>query len=211
MRRLHRDAERLFGIDEALRREADEMLAASGIGGILSEHDFQAVGSYAMKTMTWRDVDFELHAEPEPEAFWTLCRKLAGTGWCVRMQCVDHYREQVFAPYGLYCGLRVAPPGRTEPAPKDGPGTWKLDIWTMREAEAEDRVGHKRHLWARRMNDENRAYILAIKEAMCKLPDYGGRMIATHIYEAVLEQDIHDADSFFHWWRRRCDSIFLPS
>jgi hypothetical protein len=201
---MHRDAERLFALDETLRREADEVLAASGIGSILSDAGFIPVGSYPMRTMTWREVDFELHAEPEPQKFWDMCRELAGTGWCHRMQCVDHYQEQVFTAYGLYCGIRIACPERTAaPTAEGGPDVWKLDIWTMREAEAEEQLGRQRRIWESRLSDETRSYILAIKEDACRQPEYGGHLLAIHIYEAVLEQDIRDADSFFWWWRRK--------
>lgn len=200
---MHRDAERLFALDETLRREADEVLAASGIGSILNDAGFIPVGSYSMRTMVWRDLDFELQAEPQPEAFWDLCRELAATGWCVRMVCVDHYREQAFTAFGLYCGLRVAPKERTEPAPKDRPDVWKLDIWIMRQTEAETQLEPQRARWQRQMTEEKRSHILAIKEAACRQPQYGGRLLPIHIYDAVLEDNILDVDSFFGWWRRK--------
>ncbi|MCE5240840.1 hypothetical protein LLH23_20445 [bacterium] len=200
---MHRDAERLFALDEGLRREADEMLQASGIGAILKRRGFGPVGSYAMHTMVWRDLDFERYAEPDWDTYWQTCTRFAQTGWCTRLQCVNHYREQAFKDYGLYCGLRVAPPDRVEATPKDDPEVWKLDIWTARAEEFEAQAGAKRRLWQSRLNDETRSYILALKEACCRDERYRKTLLSVHVYEAVLEQSIRDEESFFHWWRTR--------
>ena len=40
---MHPDSQRLFALDEALRAEADRMLAQSGIGPILRESGYKAV------------------------------------------------------------------------------------------------------------------------------------------------------------------------
>lgn len=199
---MHPEAERLFALDEALRREADEMLAASGIGAVLRDRFFTPVGSYAMRTMTWRDLDFERAAEPDWDDFWETCTRFALTGWCTRLQAVDVYRED-WADGGLYCGLRVAPPGHDAPVPKRDTATWGLDVWTARAVEFEARAGAQRRLWQKRLDDETRSYILAIKEACCRDPRYRKTLLSVHIYEAVLEQDIHDMDSFFHWFRTK--------
>jgi hypothetical protein len=62
---MHPDASRLFAGEASLRAEADAMLAASGIGAILAGAGYTAVGSYAMRTMTRRDLDFERAEEPD--------------------------------------------------------------------------------------------------------------------------------------------------
>jgi len=54
------DVARVFALDEGLRGEADRMLAASGLGEVLRAEGYNPVGSYVMRTMTWRDLDFEL-------------------------------------------------------------------------------------------------------------------------------------------------------
>ncbi len=59
---------RLFAIDTKLRTEADQLLKQSGIGEILLNEGFKPSGSYIMKTMTWRDLDFErIDANPNWE------------------------------------------------------------------------------------------------------------------------------------------------
>jgi hypothetical protein len=195
------DSQRLFALDAALRSEADQMLAQSGIGPILREAGYEAVGSYVMKTMTWRDLDFERYQEPNWGRHWEVGTRLAQTGWCVRLQCIDVYRE-AWHDFGYYWGLRVVPPDRKESAPPGDPMVWKLDLWTGRPKEFRPGLARRR-TWGSLMTDEARSHILAIKEAMCEQPEYRKSLLSVHIYEAVLECGVRDVDGFFHWWKLR--------
>ena len=135
---MHPEANRLFTLDAALREEADQVLADSGIGSMLAKSGYQAVGSYVMRTMVWRDLDFGRYEEPDWRRHWQIGTRLAETGWCVRLQCIDVYREAwmgVQPDFGYYWGVRVAPPSRSEPTPPGDPTVWKLDIWMARPEE----------------------------------------------------------------------------
>jgi len=195
---MHRDADRLFSTDQSLRKEADTVLVRSGIGEILQDGGYRAVGSYAMRTMTWRDLDFERYTEPDWAEHWEVGTKLAETGWCVRLQCVDVYREQ-WQDYGLYWGLRVADPNETQSARPGDPKVWKLDLWTARPEEFAP-AQLRRETWASLMSDEARSYVLAIKEAVCDTPEYRKGLLSVHIYEGVLEEGIRDLKAFREWW-----------
>ena len=61
---MHPDSDRLFALDEALRAEGQAVLEASGLGALIDEYGFLPVGSQAMHTMTWRDLDFERIQDP---------------------------------------------------------------------------------------------------------------------------------------------------
>jgi hypothetical protein len=75
---MSENRQRLFALDEGLREEADRMLEESGMGEILRAEGFQPVGSYAMRTMTWRDLDFErCEDSPDWQRHWALGAKLA--------------------------------------------------------------------------------------------------------------------------------------
>ncbi len=200
---MHPEAQRLFSADEALWKEANEMLAQSGIGAILQEAGYHAVGSYQMRTMTWRDIDFERHEEPDWQRHWEVGTRLAETGWCVRLQCMDVYREawpEAQPDFGFYWGLRVADRRRAGSASPGDPTVWKLDLWTPRTGEFAP-AGRRRETWASLMTDEKRSHILAIKEALCTAPEYGKSLLSIHVYEAVLERDIRDLESFRAWWQ----------
>ena len=196
---MHPDAPQLFALDEALHAEAEEMLAASGTGPILADAGYRAVGSYPMRTMVWRDLDFERPADPDWRTHWEVGTRLAETRWCVRLQCVDVYREN-WQDYGLYWGLRVADPERKHVARPGDPEIWKLDLWTAR-AEEFARMAPRRETWAAAMTEEARSHVLAIKKAVCTEPEYRKALLSVHIYEAVLERGIQDLGEFRRWWQ----------
>ena len=195
---IHPEAERLFARDVALRAEADEVLARSGIGAILSEARYQIVGSYVMKTMTWRDLDFERYEEPDWQRHWEVGTRLGATRWCVRLNCVDVYREDP-NDFGLYWGVRAADPARKEKPPRGDPTVWKLDLWTARPEEF-TAAPTKREAWAAAMTEEARSHILAIKQAVWQEPEYRHSLLSVHVYEAVLEEGVTGVEAFRKWW-----------
>jgi hypothetical protein len=200
---LHPDADRLFALDAALRAEADQMLAQSGIGLILRDAGYVAVGSYVMRTMVWRDLDFERYEEPDWRRHWEVGTRLAETGWCVRLQCIDVYRE-AWQDFGYYWGVRVADPAREGHAPPGDPSVWKLDLLTWRPEEFHSHPATlRRQSWDSLLTDELRSHILAIKETACKRPEYRQSLLSVHIYEAVLECGVRGVDGFLHWWKLR--------
>jgi hypothetical protein len=178
------------------------MLDASGIGGILREAGYVASGSQAMRTMTWRDLDFDREQDlPDWADHWRLGARLGATGWCIRMTCTDEYRASGGSEHGYYWGLRVADPAvRVEGL--DDPQVWKLDLWTAREAEYAPGIALRRH-WAALLDDETRAEILAIKEVVCRRAEFRRTLLSVHIYEAVLDCGVRGLDAFDEWWRAR--------
>ena len=186
---------RLFAIDTKLRTEADQLLKQSGIGEILVNEGFKPSGSYIMKTMTWRDLDFErIDANPDWEQHWALGQKLARTGWIWGFRCIDAYNAPDREDVGLYWGLQV-----TNPL---GGDTWKIDLWTLRFKEL-DRESPKRDLWESKLTEDSRYKILSIKEAVWNLPNYRKSLLSVHIYEAVLENNINNIDEFWDWWNKQ--------
>ncbi len=199
---------RLFALEEALRAEADQMLAQSGLGAIIANAGYQPVGSYPMRTMTWRDLDFERCEEPDWRRHWEVGTRIAETDWCVRLQCVDVYREarpEEQPDFGLYWGLRVADPRRAGSGSRGDPTLWKLDLWTARSEEFAP-VAPRRQTWASLMTEETRSHILAIKEVVCHESQYRKSMLSVHIYEAVLEHGVCGTDAFREWWKARYGS-----
>jgi hypothetical protein len=187
--------QRLFTLDAGLRAEADKMLEESGLAGIIREEGFHAVGSYAMKTMTWRDLDFERYDEsPNWQVHWQLGLKFAQNGWVWALDCLDAYRDpRNLKDAGYYWGLRAVRPGERE--------FWKLDFWTGR-AEEFQRLAPNRPLWESQLNEETRYHILEIKEAVCLLPEYRKNLLSVHIYQAVLEKGVIGISEFWDWWRK---------
>ena len=193
------EARRLLALDEQLRAEADRMLDESGLGEIIAQSGYQSVGSYAMRTMTWRDLDFERFQEPPAwDDHWDIGRRFAETGWPWRQVSVNAYRDPR-DPRGnsFYWGLRVD-------FPRNCP-TWKLDLHTAR---ASDFVYGRelRSSWLGKLTEDARLHILAIKDAVCKRPEYRDTLLSVHVYEAVLDHGVRGPDAFMQWWRGRGDS-----
>ena len=189
------EAARLLALDERLRSEATQMLHRSGLGEILRQEGFAAVGSYTMCTMTWRDLDFErTEDEPDWDRHWALGARLAKISWVWRLSCTHGYRQPGSTDEGLYWGLRLSDPA--------GGPVWKADLWTARAAEFA-RGSPNRGRWAQLLTEEARVRILAIKEAVCGLPEYRHEMLSVHIYEAVLDGGVRGIEQFMDWWRAR--------
>jgi hypothetical protein len=183
----------LLDLDVALRTEADVMLRETGLGKMISMEGYRSVGSYAMHTMTWRDLDFERAVDPPKWAeHWEFGRQLAETGLIWKFSCVDAYRDRRNpGDRGLYWGVQFD-------YPAGGP-VWKVDLWSARHGEFEGLP--RRALWMSRLNDESRSHILEIKEAVWSHPDYRKALLSVHIYEAVLEHDVCGVDRFWTWWK----------
>ena len=64
-------------------------------------------------------------------------------------------------------------------------------MWTARR---EEFCPEARDRWIRLLTEETRFHILAIKEAVCNHPEYRKSMLSVHIYEAVLDKLVREAD-----------------
>ena len=185
------EAERLSQIDADLRREADEFLLSSGLGRVISAAGFAPVGSYAMRTVVWRDLDFErMTHNPDWRDHWGLGEALAGTECVYRLSCIDAYRDPHFFDYGLYWGVRASGPNGAE---------WKLDLWTGRPDEFAPSL-ERRAKWMDLMTEDARLDVLALKEVVHTHAEYGKTLLSVHVYEAVLEHGIGNVEDFWDWW-----------
>ena len=193
------EAARFLALDGSLRDEADRVLDMSGLGNVLRLEGFKTVGSYVMRTMTWRDLDFEREeSAPTWRQHWELGAKLAKIDWVWKLRCTDAYRQPGGEDQGLYWGLRLSDPA-------SGP-VWKVDLWTARTEEFA-RGSPNRARWCGLLTEETRVRILTIKEAVCGLPMYRREILAVHIYEAVLDHGVRNIEEFDCWCRARFHSV----
>jgi hypothetical protein len=192
------ECSRLFTLDENLRAEGQSVLDRSGIGEIINEAGFHAVGSFVMKTMTWRDMDFERYDDnPSWERHWELGNRLSQLDWVWSLHCNDSYRDpRTPDDYGYYWGLRMSDPDQKSNE------FWKIDLWTARQKEFE-KSSPNRELWNRLMTEEKRYIILSIKDRLWTHPQYRQTLLSVHIYEAVLQNGITEIDGFREWWNTR--------
>lgn len=149
--------------------------------------------------MTWRDLDFErISSDPSWNQHWEFGALLAQNPWVWDFRCLDAYRSPLYPEdEGYYWGIKVTDF-------RNG-NSWKIDLWTAR-AEEFHRAAPCRSFWNSILNDENRFRILAIKEAVCGLPEYGSSMLSVHIYKAVLENNVSNLEDFLDWWRKQYEN-----
>lgn len=177
--RLDPAADHLDAQDRQLRAEADALLERHGVWDILRTFGTPHLsGSYAMRLMTWRDLDFYLEMPvPDTRAFLELGRELGGALMPRKLSFTDHLH---FPPTegvsGLYWGLRTDDLSR---------GGWKIDIWGVDPAVCAERVAYCESL-AARIDEAARSTILRIKNEVCRLPGYRNIITSQHVYDAVL-------------------------
>lgn len=194
---MEKNREELFAQDRNLHLEADKMMKETKLGEIIREAGYQTVGSYAMNTMTCRDLDFERSQDPPDwNDHWELGNKFARLGFIWKFSCVDSYhdRRQPVPDNGLYWGLQFD-------YHKDGL-IWKIDLWTARQSEWAP-ILPRRLLWMNKLTEDARFHILAIKNAVWDSLDYRKTLLSVHIYEAVLDYNIKGLEEFQTWWQKK--------
>src|SRR4051812_35965763 len=179
----------MITVSTALRAEADDMLR-SGLLTILARHgDVHVVGSYALRLMTWRDLDIHIvREELDVTAFFELGSEVAALLKPHRM----HFRDESTVgtpglPRGYYWGVYLG---------DERSGAWKIDIWQT-DRQAFEVVRRFSDDLSARLNDTHRAAILAIKAACWHHPQYRRGFTSADVYTAVLERGVHDVPGFW--------------
>ena len=176
--------------DEALRREADGLLDAGLRDAIATYGDVHVIGSYALRLMTWRDLDIHVVRDPPDVArFFELGGAIAALLEPHRMHFRDERRVgTVGLPRGLYWGVYLG---------DERAGAWKIDVWSTDRAGFEDVRLHGERL-AARLSEASRQTILKIKSACWRHPEYRRAFASTDVYSAVLDHNVTDVEGF---WR----------
>lgn len=175
--------------DRRLRSEADALLEDQGVLRILQQFGVPHLsGSYAMRLMTWRDLDIYLEIErSDAHSFLELGRALGDALTPRKLSFTDHLR---FPPTeglaGLYWGIRTDDLSR---------GGWKIDLWGVESPVCAERVAFCESL-ASRIDRTARFRILRIKQAVCRLPEYRKSITSQQVYEAVLDAGVTTVDEF---------------
>ena len=186
--------------DRNLRAEADALLARYEVLQTLRRFGAPHVsGSYALRLMTWRDLDIYLEMEPvDGRMFRELGRQLGDALTPRKLSFTDHLN---FPPTeglrGLYWGVRTDDLSC---------GGWKIDIWGVDHAVCADRLAYCESL-AARIEEPARRAILTIKEEVCRLPSYRDSITSKDVYDAVLVGGATSVDGFWEHLRRRDSGV----
>jgi len=176
--------------DEALHREADGLLDAGLRDAIATYGEVHVIGSYALRLMTWRDLDIHVVRDPPDVAgFFELGGAIAALLEPHRMHFRDERRVgTVGLPRGLYWGVYLG---------DERAGAWKIDVWSTDRAGFEDVRLHGERL-AARLSGASRQTILKIKSACWRHPEYRRAFSSADIYSAVLDHGVAEIEGF---WR----------
>ena len=186
---LHRD-------EEAIRREADGLLDAGGLRALLGRYGtVHAAGSYALRLMTWRDLDLYLETPGMSVAeFFALGGKIAELLRPVKMFYDNHLiGDERPLPRGLYWGVRLGDLAQ---------GAWKIDIWAV-DPEERRRLAAFTEQLAARLTPEARTKILSIKYQFCRHPAYRKSFAGITVYRAVLDDGVETSEEFLAYLQER--------
>jgi hypothetical protein len=192
-------AESLIEQDVALRAEADGLLTRTGLRDLLSRSGIVHVGgSYALRLMTWRDLDVYLEAPGiTVSQFFALGSQIAELLDPWKMFFTNN-RARLDASYppALYWGVRLGDIRR---------GAWKIDLWALDPPACRSALENCERI-AARLTPESRQLILALKAQLWQHPSYRDTITSQTIYDAVLDGGVTDLDAFWAFARSRADA-----
>jgi hypothetical protein len=189
-------ADSLIDLDAALHAEADDLLGRRGLTDLLSRAGpVHVSGSYALRLMTWRDLDIYLEAPAiTVSEFFALGGRITELLDPWKMFFTNNRaRSDVTYPPALYWGIRLGDIRE---------GAWKIDLWAMDSAVCRSALENCDRI-AARLTPESRQVILALKAQLWHHPAYRDTITSTMIYDAVLDQGVTDLDAFWALVRSR--------
>lgn len=195
--------ELLIDQDAALRAEADGLLASTGLKDLLSRSGIVYIGgSYALRLMTWRDLDIYLEApDITVSQFFALGSRIAELLDPWKMFFTNNRaRLEPKYPPALYWGIRLGDIRR---------GAWKIDLWALDSSACRSAMENCDRI-AARLTPESRQLILVLKSQLWQHPSYRDTITSKTIYDAVLDAGVTDLDAFWAFVRSRA-SATTPS
>ncbi len=183
-----------------LRQEATELLHREGLLSMLRTFgSTQVIGSYALDTMTWPDIDISMNLPDEQnvELFLELGKRIGTKFQVTKMSYSNHYiRDFPGFDHGLYWGIQLRYAGRE----------WKVDLWGYNDTDYQAHIADADALRCQ-LQQADRDAILRIKYVICQHPDYRGNVYnSMAVYQAVLEDKVESVEAFKTWIEKKADS-----
>ena len=186
----------IIQLEAALRAQADDLLVRTGLKDLLSRSGTVHVsGSYALRLMTWRDLDIYLEApRMTVSEFFALGSRITALLDPWKMFFTNNRgRLDGNYPPALYWGIRLGDIRK---------GAWKIDLWAMDSAACRIALENCDQV-AARLTPESRLVILALKAQLWHHPAYRDTITSKTIYDAVLDGGVTDLDTFWAFVRSR--------
>jgi len=181
--------EELIRQDEALRAEVVELLDARGLRRIFADYGtVHVTGSYALRLMTWRDLDIYLEV-PDLSLGWFF--EMGGrTAALLSPARMTFHRDreghsELNGHEALYWGIKPDTIGEQ----------WKIDLHAVRPGSVRPLLARNERI-AARLTPETRLVILRLKDACWRHPEYRKGFASQDIYDAVLDHGVRDGHGF---------------
>lgn len=176
---------------EILRDEAEDILLKRGLYDILADYGtVEAIGSFSLNLMAWRDLDLCVVTDPAipAERFFQAGARIVEKFPVHRMRFQNERLAQTEGPPQSLCWAVYLGDERQ--------GAWKFDIWAVTSEQFTTGFGAYRDRMAARLTAETRRIILEIKTQVWAKPGYRGSYTSHDIYHAVLEAGVTDPSGF---------------
>lgn len=179
-----------------LKNEASKLLYDEGLLSVIKHFgEARIIGSYALDTMTWRDIDIsiELPDEQNVALFFKIGEKIAKKFQIAKMSFSNHFiRNFPGYDHGLYWGILL----------KYAEHEWKIDLWGYGETDYKKHMAEFDEL-QQKLQYADRNAILCIKHVISQHPEYRGDLYnSMAIYQAVSEDKITSVEEFYKWLKR---------
>jgi hypothetical protein len=169
----------LENLNQMILQEAHVIIHSYGLIDILEKYGKPWFhGSYALRLMTWRDLDIYLCTDQLNQSmFFDLGKDLS---FCLHPSKM-HFRNELqgadtHLPKGLYWGIYARLMKQD----------WKIDIWAIDEEQFIQKQREFRQLESK-IDEQKRKVILNLKHYLSKHPDYRKKFFSVDIYDAVFE------------------------
>ena len=177
----------------SLKAEADAILYKHGLLKIIEKYGNPFItGSYALGTMTRRDLDINLETDNIAiDKFFQMGSEIAAALQARRMLYLNEFVERhPRLPLGLYIGAYTRIIGENQ--------EWNIDIWAI---DSEQSTQYKKAIndFSLAIDKKKRALILEIKNKSLEHPWYQKSYFSIDIYNAVINEDVINTEQFFEW------------
>lgn len=179
-----------------LRDEASNLLNHKSLLPMLKSFGTtRVIGSYALDTMTWPDIDISMALPDERDVglFFELGKRIATKFQITKMSYSNHFiRNFPGFDHGLYWGIQLRYAERE----------WKIDLWGYGETDYHKHMTDFDTLYDQ-IQHADRTAILRIKHAISQRPDYRGDVYnSMAVYRAVLTGKVTSLEEFNAWIER---------
>lgn len=186
----------LITLSNQLHEEASSILNKEGLLPLLCSYGTtRVIGSYALNTMTWPDIDISMEL-PNAQAidlFFDIGKTITSKFQIMKMSYSNQFiRGLPGFDHGLYWGIQL----------RYANTQWKVDLWGY------DKQSYKLHMsefdeLQKRLLPIDRSTILQIKYPISHRPDYRGDVYnSMAIYRAILKDKVRSLEEFETWIER---------